>query len=643
MIEYAAFRHNWKSTAAAFMHSMRNRLQSKLIALTLSLMLLALWLLVRGYQGFEGDAQLYAFQALARIHTGLSTDLYFQNNSQDQYTLFSPFYAWFVGLAGLQTAARLLTLFFTTWFVVAAWNLAAAVTQRGTAWLAVAFVAVTTGDYGAGGVFHISEQFLTARLPAEALVITAFALYVRGERSWGLAIAITALLVHPLMALPGVLLLIFAWLPFRVSLITATGGILATLTIAVSAATLAPTVAPLIMDSDWLEMVRERSQFLFLQLWSFRDWDINLRPLVYLVFITISSESPRLRKFCIAGVILGISGLSVALIASLIGPVPLLLQVQTWRWMWTACLLSVLFLPATILKVWHDEKCGPFCAALLIGGWLVPGLGGTAFVVLGLMFAVAAKRIPNRAAAYLRLTAAIFTLSVLVSVGISSLAPGHMRIAEIRNNLGMKVAAVVLFVFLWWLVQVGRPIRITVAVFAVVFTSLFWIVPASFNQARILRPISERVEFSDWIDAIPATSTVLVAPARDVGTFVWFTLMRPNYLALDQSSGVVFSRLTSLEVRRRSELLLPLTEPTWRILSGNRRAVTGAEDYSPTRPLSTGALIEVCSDPSLGFVISPQNVGFSPKRHANSGAWKDWNLYDCNLVRSISHEMNELP
>ena len=53
--------------------------------------------------------------------------------------------------------------------------------------------------------------------------------------------------------------------------------------------------------------------------------------------------------------------------------------------------------------------------------------------------------------------------------------------------------------------------------------------------------------------SFPPTSTVLVAPPRDVGAFVWFTLGRPNYLALDQSAGVVFSRATALEVRRRSD------------------------------------------------------------------------------------------
>jgi hypothetical protein len=141
------------------------------------------------------------------------------------------------------------------------------------------------------------------------------------------------------------------------------------------------------------------------------------------------------------------------------------------------------------------------------------------------------------------------------------------------------------------------------------------------------------MEFSDWSGAIPPLGTVLVAPARDVGSFVWFTLQRPNYLALDQSAGVVFSRDTAQEIRRRSLVLLPLTDPTWKILSGIRRRAAKLKDNASTRPLTAAALIQVCSDPKLGFVISPENVGFESVRHAGEDPWKDWNLYDCRRAR----------
>src|SRR5450432_1043473 len=97
------------------MHPPGKTLQENILALAFTAMLLPLWLLMHGYQGLTADAQLYAFQAIARIHPQLATDLYLQNTSQDQFTIFSPFYAFFIAHLGLEGAARLLTVIFTAW------------------------------------------------------------------------------------------------------------------------------------------------------------------------------------------------------------------------------------------------------------------------------------------------------------------------------------------------------------------------------------------------------------------------------------------------------------------------------------------------------------------------------------------------
>src|SRR5450631_1179354 len=365
------------------MHSSSTGFQPYIATLSLALMLVALWLLMHGYQGLTSDAQIYAFQALARIHPHLTTDLYLQNTSQDQFTIFSPLYACFIGLLGLENATRLLTLLFTVWILAAAWSFARAVTSRDTAWLTVALLLIIAGDYGGSGVFRLSEQYLSARLPAQALVITALACHVRGRQLLGLLLAIAALFVHPLMALPGLLLLICLWLPNRLSVLGAIGGVLATLGVAV-AATILPAVSRMftVMDTAWLEVVRERSQFLFLQLWSFRDWDVNARPFIYLGFTAVAVQDERLRKLCMAAALVGAAGLAVALISSLIGPVAILVQGQAWRWVWITVCISALLLPATVLQVWRDEKCGPLCAILLVSGWTFSAVDGTACVSL---------------------------------------------------------------------------------------------------------------------------------------------------------------------------------------------------------------------------------------------------------------------
>ena len=323
------------------MHSSNPGFQSKFSTVPVVLLLLTIWLLMHGYHGLTGDGRIYAFQAFAN-------DLYLQNTSQDQFTLFSPLYAWCIGLLGLENSARLLTLSFGLWFLAGTWSFARAVTDRDTAWAGVAYLLILAGYYGSSSVFRILEPFLTARLPAEALIITALACHVRGKKRLSLLLSLAALLVHPLIALPGLLFIICLWLPFRASVVGAIVGVVATLAIAVLAVEL-PTGSRVltVMDAPWLDVVRERSQFLFLQLWSVRDWETNAQPFLYLGFTAIVVTDQGTRKLCAAAALVGAAGLAVALIGGLIGPVAILVQGQAWRWIWISVFVGALFGPAS--------------------------------------------------------------------------------------------------------------------------------------------------------------------------------------------------------------------------------------------------------------------------------------------------------
>jgi hypothetical protein len=111
---------------------------------------------------------------------------------------------------------------------------------------------------------------------------------------------------------------------------------------------------------------------------------------------------------------------------------------------------------------------------------------------------------------------------------------------------------------------------------------------------------------------------------------VWFTLERPSYLTVDQSSGVIFSHATAVEIRRRSEVLLPMEQPDWRLLT--RRTTHGGKFDAKALPLTRDRLIRICADPTLDFVVAKENVGFQPRRHERQGPWDGWNLYDCRRV-----------
>jgi hypothetical protein len=120
-----------------------------------------------------------------------------------------------------------------------------------------------------------------------------------------------------------------------------------------------------------------------------------------------------------------------------------------------------------------------------------------------------------------------------------------------------------------------------------------------------------------------------------LGAFAWFTLGRPNYLSVDQSAGVIFSRATAFEVERRSAFLLPLMDPDWKLLSRIQKHASAKEKSPPAlRTLTSEGLIKICSDPNFGYLIARENVEFDPVRHNHSGLWNGWNLYDCAHVRN---------
>lgn len=626
------------------MHWSSHGFQSKIVGVVFFLTAVATWALMRGYHGLLGDAQLYAFQALSRLHPPLAHDLYLQNTSQDQFTIFSPAYAWCIELLGVEPAARSLTLLFTIWFLAAAWFAARTLTSRDGAWLGVIFLLIIEGSYGGSGVFRLAEQFLTARLPAEALIATSLVFFLRGSKVLAAVTAAAAMLIHPLIALPGLLLLMCIVVPIRASLLGAAASAIAGLLIAFCAVHL-PWMAKLfpIMDPTWLSIVQERSQFLFLRLWSFRDWEINARPFFYLAFIAFATRDNRVRRICLAAGIVGATGLAVALIAGAVAPVAILVQGQAWRWVWIAVFVGALLLPATILQVWPDKKCGPLCVVLLLLGLTLPAVNGTACVSLSLILWLMRPRFSIRAILILRwiflgLVLAVAAWAAVHAWEIASSAihkPGAVAAVQLRDFFALKIPAVLGASLIWWVLRKRTSVRAPILLcFGLLALSIF-VLPAAFKQYRSLASASEISEFSGWAGVIPPTSTVLVAPARDVGTFVWFTLQRPNYLAVDQSAGVVFSRATALEVQRRSEVLLPIMDPNWKIRSKLRATASGKQQIDPPdRPLTAANLSQICADRLLGFVISLQHIGFDALTHKNSGSWMGWDLYDCRKVRT---------
>jgi hypothetical protein len=614
-----------------------------------------LWALTHHYRGLRVDGELYAFQAFARLRPWLSADLYLKYGSQDRYTLFSPIYAKFIELFGLRLGGQLLFLACLGGLLTGAWSLIRRLSTAHEAWFAVTLLILTAGTYGVGNIFSYTESYVTARSMGEALAVIALAVHLGGRRPAALVIGLVALCVHPLMALPGLLLLICLWLPVRVAVMSAAAGVLAIFAFALMAATVPlPWSFATVVDASWLDMARERSQFLFLRYWGSGDWESAVRPFVCLTLTALVVPDPRTRKLASSAMLVGASGMAVAAIAGAVGPIAILLQGQAWRWIWLTTFVSVVLLALTVVRMWRADPSGPLCSLLLLVGWISLVVDSLACVEAALFIWLMRGYIPRNSASRLNWLAAavgaVLLIWELATAWTSLRAPlgdtGHepMLISRLRQAFGLEFTGILLAWLVWHWV---RTLRSSLAIYGlglVFLGAAAWILPVSMSPIDSVGTPAEVRDFADWRAAIPPTSNVLFVPGGASAGFIWFTLERPSYLTANQSAGVVFSPETAAEVRRRGEILLPLGKPDWQFLTANlsKQARTSAPaEQSSTKaavadknPLTHEILMHICGDPQLGFVIAQENVGFDALRHSKAGKYKDWYLYDCHSVRA---------
>jgi hypothetical protein len=617
-------------------------LRPVLVATCLALGLAALWLLTHHYRGLSQDGELYALQALARLRPNLANDIYLAYGSQDRFTVFSPLYAELIGMLGLQTAARVLFVICTVWFFAAAWAVARALWGSATAWLAAAALIVCVCFYGGYGIFHYAEFYLSARSLGEALVVTALALHFLGRPRFALAVAIAALAIHPLMVLPGLLLIIHLRLGPRRSLALAAVALAAVLALALAAAQIHARSGLLtIIDGTWLEVVKQRSQFLFLGYWKWTDWQMHARVFFCLTLGVLALDG-RARDLCLGAMLVGAAGLAVAWIAGSIGPLALLLQGQAWRWFWISGFVSVLVLVPTAARLWREHGIGMLCAVLLIASWtfaplpVLPALAVALILWLLRGHASTLRWLPYAAYALIAIIAAwsLANLWMLFTTPRAQINPEPLWVDRMRGVFNLEVCAIVIFWVLWrWMMSVRSTWPALLAC-AVMLAFLPRALPESLYRVDPSGSPAQASQFADWRAAIPPADNVLIVPMRKAAGFIWFTLDRPSYLSVDQSAGVVFSRATALEVERRARVLLPIGAPDYEILNLIERDGKGRKPDESSRALTRENLSAICSDPALGFVIARESLGFSALRHVHAGDFKDWNLYDCRRLRA---------
>jgi hypothetical protein len=611
---------------------------------SLTLCVLALWTLTHRYRGLTNDGVLYAVQAIARIHPYFASDVMLSGTSQDSFTLFSPLYAALIQVFGIIGASTLLFALCTAGYLFAAWLVVRRLFDSPTAYLTVAVLICVSSEYGAWSIFHCQEDFLTARSLAEACVVGAIAAYY-WQRPWVAAGLITiGMLIHPVMALPGLLLLVCLVVPVRVAAMAAAVG-LAGLALASLAAVhgLAPLASFKPMDPKWLEVVEERSMFLFLKNWRAVDWEVQLRPLLFLAVAQAIIGHATIRKLCWAAGLVGLSGLALAAVPDVIGPIPILLQGQVWRWVWVTCTVAACMVAPSASLAWQTGGWGRLCASLMVMGWVFPPIDGEfAFAAAGLIWAVRSYTRDSKRVLEFAAYTVVGIITAWTVTGVWQLIDNtvlHSKsafdpIAFTRWTFSLAPLALA---SAWFVCRVVGQFRFAPFFAAGLLGALaLCFLPSSLFSAKGFESIHLRDQYKSWREAIPESSSVLVLSAPPVyAVFSWFTLERASYTSSSQSAGVVFSEKIAAEIRRRSEVLKPVIPADWRVLSQFQHPDAQKPTDALTPPsLTAKSLEEICKDSQLGFVIAKDNVGFSPIRHVDSGEYMDWNLYDCRRVRA---------
>ena len=610
----------------------------------LLLVYVGLWLYLSPYDGLNHDAQGYALQGIAALHPDpLGQDLFLQYRSQEEFSVFSRLYGYCIEFLGLDRAAAILTFTFQLLWYGAAFLVFRALLGMNLALLGTGLLLTVPCGYGGLRVFHLAEPFLTARLPAEVLSLLALWAWLAGKRiAAGIAL-VAAVLIHPLIAFPALLLIALAASAARWGGRMLPALVVAGCGLAIAGSYVLGGDSP-IMEGRWLVVTQLRSKFLFLDRWNTLDWNYTLQGLLTIVIGAVVLKAPKARLLMRAAAWLGLAGLALSAFYSLVAPLEVLVQGQPWRWLWPARFLAVGALPAIVLALWSSQGMRRAAAVFLAAGWL--------FVV----------PLTTRSNSVMMTSALLMTLSLgLVLV--------HGKVSESLSKLGLRSAWAVLCVVvlasmitvsLAWsmatsaqlagtglyahianvlrLVTPGAVVATACAVAclyhwtpargaAVVAVGSLLVATALPGAARAWTANSytgaDRSAFEEWRSTIPRDAEVLWWESlRET----WFLLERRAYLTRSQSGGVVFSESLADEIARRALVLEPLIEP------GYWLGVEARTDAKPAQ-LTIERLSAICRDPELAFVVWDVDLGLgAPSKHWPTPE-ETLFLYDCRRVR----------
>lgn len=584
-------------------------------AALVSLALIALWVAAHPWAGICHDGVLYAVQAMRHVRPdALEGDLFFAKGSQDDFSLFGRLYGIAVSWVGLPAAAGLLWAFGQSlWFLAAVAWVRRCVPLT---WVlpVAAVVFALPRYYGSDLVLRVSEPFLTARSIAEPLTMLALLLAVQGGRGWAYALLGLAATVHPLMALPGVLIVLVLhpaairwrrWIPLVLP------GSVGLVVVSLIGAGVVSHV-----DDQWYALLQEWNPIVVFDVWRAADWWRMIFPVVVLL-ASARVAGGQWAAVWRAVALCAAVGLVLAVVAGQtrwhLG-----LQVQFWRFGWIATWLSPLAaltaaLPPTSSRTCRIVLLGAVPAGVFTAfpaeqhGWLI------SFLYALVLAAAVTGRISDTPLARRLLvgfTLAVGSAAALSAIGIPLWAwsswsqtmahdapPLRLVLAEQSGWMLLGILALGVRARL----DRRAPALITAAAVVIGLALSLLAVDGRSREARALENLV-RTGVPHWEPLLPKDAE-MHWPGRV--SYVWLVLNRRGYASPLHLSASVFAREPALMAASRLRSVRGVSYEGR--LPGFR--VPGGLDRIAHDPPTLEGLRSACSDPALDFVVLDGRLG----------------------------------
>lgn len=591
--------------------------QSKGIRVGIVLMLGAFWLCLERYHGFYHDALLYLMLALYKLQpANYQNDLFVAFGSQGKFTVFSFVYGYAIKWAGVDYAAFGLTVIAQLlWFC----GVILLVRRFASGWQAVAGLACITyfsRFYDPNFIFSYSEPFPTPRPFAEAfsMIAISFGLgrrYLPALVMHGIAVSFHPLISAYALGVSCVRFLCDKEISRRLRMALLLGAVCIFSGLLITRVSIFGRFWH-VYDPAWYAMISAFMTDTLVQEWNL---DSACRVLYFLVVLWMVwwRKIPMFRKH--VPVLTGVS--AALLICWLVGSGlfwnQLITQLQPWRCIWLLQIFALLAQGVLLTDLWRGEPGDRWLAAFILAAILKAGyvnedgIYALGFVLAGLVVRAlinqvpAARHLASRAWSWLPL---VVPLPQFLVNGLKMWAHRGPSVVAVDRATWLPVtgtAVCVLILFLivriaWgkrhnWLQGLGGA-AVGLGCVAIGCAVCVWSLP--FTTASVALNKDDQAMTAALQARIPDTAVVY----SNYGLhWTWYLLRRSNYADIEQMSGLVFSRESSIEGHRRLKHLCDAGLPGCQVAGYGRPQgpIDGAFWAAHAR--------RACADPVLDFLV----------------------------------------